>query len=88
MTPVEMYRKAARDLYGLNQAEVEAAIYSPEDDRGEWAPDSMAIINLETGHLPLSYFNHNFIDECFRLSDKAGVGYVECINAAVCAVYN
>ena len=87
MNVVTKYREAAMSLWGLSKSEARAAIYSPEDDRGEWAPESMAVISLETGHLPISYWNPNFLDQCIRLGDAAGVGYVECINAAICAVY-
>lgn len=87
MNVVDKYRKAAMRLYGITEGEAKAAIYCPTEDPGEWAPKSMAVINLETGHLPVSYWSPTFLDQCIELGDAAGVGYVECINAAICAVY-
>jgi hypothetical protein len=94
---VEAYRKAAMDLYGANRAEAENYIRSPEEDPGQWAPNSLAVIYLEpdfrfpedTGVIPdrLGYWSPRGMDECFKLGEKAGTGYIEYINAAVAAVY-
>jgi len=75
--------------FGVGSAPERAGeIYGPEEDPGEWAPGSLAILNMETGHLgPMSYWATNGLDECFRLSDAAGVGFIEYVNAAVAAVY-
>lgn len=85
---VEKYRQAAMALYGITRAEAERSIYAPADDPGEWAPSALAIINFEQGHLgPASYWSPRGIDECFRLSNRAGEGFIEYINAAVAAVW-
>ena len=87
---VEAYRAAAVELYGLTVAQAERAIIASEDDPGEWAPGSLAVIRLEFGD-PLNdhigYFALRGLDECFRLSGKAGIGYVEWVNGGVAAVY-
>jgi hypothetical protein len=85
---VKRYREAAIALYGLTAEQAEEAIYSPKDDPGEWAPGSLAIVNFEMGHLdPCSYYAPNGLDECFRLSGEAGIGFIEYLNAAIGAVY-
>lgn len=94
---VEAYRQAAARLFGANKAEVENYIVAPDEDRGEWAPQSLAVIYLEpnftfpedTGVIAdrLGYYSPNGMEECFKLGELAGVGYVEYINAAVAAVY-
>lgn len=83
----ESYRTAAMDLFGLSREEAVECIKTPQEDTGEWAPNSLAVIYLEYGHLPVSYWHGDMFERLNELSDKAGVGYVECINAAVCAVY-
>jgi hypothetical protein len=87
---VEAYRKAAMKLYGITRKEAEQAIYAPEDDPGEWAPKSLAVICFEWGDnmaANCGYWAPRGMDECFRLSGEAGTGYIEWINAAVGAVY-
>jgi hypothetical protein len=87
---VEAYRQAARKLYRISQHEAEQAIVDPEDDPGEWAPNSLAVIYLEYGDNMadnIGYYAPCGMDECFRLSGRAGNGYIEWINAAVAAVY-
>jgi hypothetical protein len=87
---VEAYRKAAQDLYGITRKEAEDAIVAPEDDPGEWAPDSLAVIRMEFGdHMAdrIGYYAPRGLDECVRLGDAAGTGYIEYVNAAVAAVY-
>jgi len=87
---VEAYRRAARKAYGISQREAEQAIVAPENDPGEWAPNSLAVIYLEFGDNmadQIGYFAPRGMDECIRLSDGAGSGYIEWINAAVAAVY-
>lgn len=95
METVNAYRKAAKALFGANEAEVAHYIRSPEDDPGQWAPNSLAVIYLEpygfredTGIIPhmLDCYGNGF-ENCIRLAESAGVGYVEYINAAVAAVY-
>jgi hypothetical protein len=97
MNTVEKYRQAAMDLFGANRTEAERYIVAPEDDTGEWAPDALAIIYLEpdmrfpedTGCIPdrLGYYSRNGFDNCIRLGERAGVGFVEYFNAAVAAVW-
>jgi hypothetical protein len=87
---VEAYRQAARKIYRISQREAEQAIVTPDNDPGEWAPDALAVIYLEFGDSmadQIGYFAPHGMDECFRLSDRAGSGYIEWINAAVAAVY-
>ncbi len=94
---VENYRTAAMELFGANRIEAENYIRSPEDDPGEWAPESLVVIYLERdgrfpddqGKIPdaLGYFSRNGFDNCYKLADKAGAGFIEYINAAVAAVY-
>jgi hypothetical protein len=96
MNAVEKYRKAAQELYGISPEEAAVYIVAPEDDKGGWAPDALAVIYLEadmrtpkdTGTLPakLSYWG-NGMEEALRLGARAGVGFIEHINAAVAAVY-
>ena len=84
---VERYRKAAMDLFGANRAEAERYIVAPADDRGEWAPQALAIIYLEpdmrfpedTGCIPdcLGYYGRNGFDNCLSLGERAGEGFVE-----------
>ena len=88
MNTVEKYRKAAIKLFNITEAEATKAIVSPEDDNGEWAPDSMAVLYLEyAGLARLSYWSSSGFDAAIELSKAAGVGFVEYINAAVAAVY-
>lgn len=83
---VEAYRKAAVKLWpGYTMAEAERGIVHPEDDRGEWAPGSLAVIYME-GQTPMDYWG-NGMEDGFKLGSLAGIGYVEFINAAVAAVY-
>lgn len=94
---VKKYRKAAMALFGANEKEATHYIVEPKDDRGEWAPRSLAVIYLEpnmtfpedTACIPdmLGYYSRNGFDNCVKLGEKAGVGYIEYINAAVAAVY-
>jgi len=94
---VEAYRKAAMTLFGANRAEAENYIIAPEDDPGEWAPNSLAVIRLEpdmrfpedTGVIPdsLDYWSPTGMENGIKLGTEAGTGYVEYINAAVAAVY-
>lgn len=95
---VDAYRKAAIALWGANETEAANYIMSPEDDRGEWAPNADVIIYLEPdGRFPedkfvipdkLSYWSRMGFDNCIVLSEKAGKGHIEYINAAVAAVYD
>lgn len=88
MDPVEQYRQAAIRLYGLTEKQAKRSIYSAQDDPGQWAPDALGIINLEYGDLPqCSYWAPRGPDECLRLGEEAGVGFVEYINAAVAAIH-
>jgi hypothetical protein len=97
MDPVEAYREAAMALFGANRTEAERYIVPPDEDRGEWAPDSLAVIYLEpdgrfkedTYAIPdaLNYHGQHGFDNCIALGDKAGQGYIEYINPAVAAVY-
>ena len=86
---IKKYRKAAMSLFGATRAEAELAIVAPWNDPGEWAPNSQAIIYLEfDGPLSeaLDYWGDGF-ENCIRLGEKAGLGYIEYINSAVAAVY-
>jgi len=90
MSKVEQYRKAARRIWGLTKKEAASCIYHPRNDPGEWAPKSLAVINLEMGLLPwCDYYHPEGLDNCVRLSQEAdgGVTYVEWVNAAIAAVY-
>lgn len=94
---VKAYRMAAQALWGANPVEAAHYIVDPADDTGEWAPNSLAVIYLEPhGGFPedeftipyaLDYYSGGGFDACIELADKAGVGYIEYINAAVAAVY-
>jgi len=88
MDPVESYRAAAIKLFGITREEAERAIVSAEDDRGEWAPDSLVVLYLEFACMQdLDYWHTSGNNNMIRLSEAAGVGYVEYVNAAVAAVY-
>lgn len=94
---VQAYREAAQRLYGVSPEEAATYIKAPEDDPGGWAPDALAIVYLEadmrtpsdTGTIPtrLGYWSQGGLEECIRLGQAAGVGFVEYINAAVAAVW-
>lgn len=85
---VERYRTAAMTIFGITRQQAEEAIYAPEDDPGEWAPTSKAILNLETGALaPMGYWEPTGFHESTHLSRTAGFGFIEYVNAAVAAVY-
>lgn len=76
-------------MFKITREQAEESIYDPEDDPGEWAPNSLAILNLETGDLdPISYNSRNGFDNCFKLARRAGTGYIEYVNPAVAAVYD
>ena len=81
-----LYRRAAVKVYGITEVQAAQAIYTPYDDSGQWAPDSLVIINLEYGHIS-SYWDADFWYKVNKMSAMAGTGYVECINPAICAVY-
>jgi len=86
--PVSRYRRAAMKLYGLTEKQAERSIYAPGDDPGGWAPKALAIINFEHGDLGrCDYYARNGLDECIKLGQEAGVGFVEYINPAVAAVW-
>ena len=85
MTVVEKYRQAAIRLWGMTAEEAAIGIVAPADDRGEWAPNSLAVIYVE-GQTPINYWERG-AEQCEKLSAEAGVGYIEFINAAVAAVY-
>jgi len=83
---VQAYRKAATKLWpGYTMKQAEQGIVHPDDDRGEWAPGSLAVIYME-GQTPMDYWGQGH-EDAFKLGALAGVGYVEFINAAVAAVY-
>jgi hypothetical protein len=83
---VEAYRKAAVKLWpGYTMAKAAKGIVAPEDDGGQWAPGSLAVIYME-GQTPMDYWGAGH-DDAVRLAGLAGVGFVEFINAAVAAVY-
>jgi len=83
---VKAYRAAAVKLWpGYTLDEAKAGIVHPDEDRGEWAPGSLAVIYME-GQTPMDYWGRGH-DDAFKLAELAGVGYVEFINAAVAAVY-
>jgi hypothetical protein len=83
---VEAYRKAATKLWpGYTMAEAEQGIVHPDDDNGQWAPGSLAVIYME-GQTPMDYWGDGH-DKAYELGQMAGIGYVEFINAAVAAVY-
>jgi len=94
---VKKYRRAAKKLFKANKAEVEHYIMHPDDDTGQNAPGAHAIIYLErygtfkedkfTIPDALDFYGRNGPDNCFSLSEEAGFGFIEYINAAVAAVY-
>lgn len=86
MKTVEAYRKAAVKLWpGYTPEQAVRGIVAPEDDPGQWAPNSLAIIYME-GQTPMDYWGSG-MEDGFKLASLAGVGHVEFINAAVAAVY-
>lgn len=88
METVRRYRAAARKLFKLTEAQAIRSIYTPNDDRGQWAPKSKAIINFEHGDLPqCGYYAPKGLDNCIAWACEAGVGYVEYYNAAIAAVW-
>jgi len=95
---VAAYRKAAKQLFHVSDVEVETYIKDPAEDRGQWAPDALAIIYLEPdcrqaedlGILPevLGYYSENGMEECARLDAETELDtFIEYINAAVAAVW-
>jgi len=85
MKAVDAYRKAAVKLWGMTPEAAAKGIVAPDEDPGQWAPDSLAVIYME-GQTPLDYWGDG-MEQGFRLQALAGIGYVEFINAAVAAVY-
>lgn len=83
---VKAYREAAVKLWpGYTMEQAKVGIVHPDDDRGEWAPNSLAVIYME-GQTPMDYWGSG-MEDGFKLGKLAGIGYVEFINAAVAAVY-
>jgi len=82
---VKAYRAAAVKLWGMTPEDAAKGIVHPDEDRGEWAPGSLAVIYME-GQTPMDYWGNGHEDS-FKLGELAGIGYVEFINAAVAAVY-
>lgn len=86
---VNAYRKAAIELYDLTPEQAKRSIFSPREDPGEWAPESLAVVNFEYGDLPLcEYYARGGLDECIRWGEKAGVGFVEWINGGAAAIWD
>ena len=84
---VSAYRKAAQKIYGLTHQEARQVIYTPKDDRGEWAPGALGIVSFEDGLLP-DYWSPDFLDSCVRLDREGGMGtFIEPVNAAVAAIW-
>ena len=92
MNTVELYRLAAMELFGASAYEANIYIVAPEDDPGEWAPNALAIIYLEfrggnkedKGKIPSALKDY---DNALKCGQRAGIGYIEHINAAVAAVW-
>ena len=94
---VNKYRKAARKLFGASAKEAEVYIKTPKEDTGGWAPRSLAVIYLECdGRFPedrfaipeaLDFYGDEGFENCVKLAEEAGVGYIEYVNAAVAVVY-
>jgi hypothetical protein len=82
---VEAYRAAAVKLWGMTPEDAAKGIVEPDEDPGQWAPGSLAVIYME-GQTPMDYWGDG-MEQGFRLAEVAGVGYVEFVNAAVAAVY-
>jgi len=82
---VEAYRAAAIKLWGMTPEDAAKGIVEPDEDGGQWAPDSLAVIYME-GQTPMDYWGDG-MEQGFKLAALAGVGYVEFVNAAVAAVY-
>ena len=94
----DAYRRAAVKLFHISEHEAGIYIRTPEEDKGEWASDSMTIIYLEAdcrtegdiGTLPalLDYYEREGMNNCTRLDEEVDIGtYIEYINAAVAAVW-
>ena len=84
---LKAYRKAVQEIFGVSKEIAEDSIYLPEDDRGEWAPNSMTVVNFECG-LPGAYEG----DWCAVNDLVAEITgnrhlFMEPINGAVGAVY-
>jgi len=82
---VDAYRRAAVRLWKLTPEEAAVGIVHPDDDRGQWAPGSLAVIYME-GQTPLDYWGNGH-ELAIQLAEMAGVGFIEFINPAVAAVY-
>jgi len=83
---VEAYRAAAVKLWpGYTPEQAAEGIVHPDDDNGQWAPGSLAVIYME-GQTPMDYWGDGH-DKASELAELAGIGYVEFVNAAVAAVY-
>jgi len=81
------YRKAIVEKFGVTEEEVKLAVVNAEDDAGGWATGAHTIIYMEFD-IGLVYYSPRFLDDCCDLANKARLGYIECINPAVAAVYD
>ena len=88
-----------REMFGACEAEANAYVKTPEEDKGEWAKghdNAVAVIYLEPdfrfpedqGKIPdaLGYWSSNGFDNCIRLGVATGTT-VEYYNSAVAIVY-
>ena len=95
---VAAYRAAAAKLFGANEVEQACYIRHPLEDTGQNSPEALCIIYLEADgrdkgdkfRIPdaLGYWTHHGFENCIRLAEEAGIGFVEHINPAVAAVWD
>jgi len=95
---VKAYREAAMRLFKCSAVEAEVYIRAPENDPGQWSPNALGIIYLEADGrkegdemlIPahLDYYSSYGFNNCIKLSEEAGVGFIEHINAAVAAIWD
>jgi len=82
------YRKVLKEMTGLSAQEINNSIYLPEDDNGQWSPDSMTIINYENG-LPNPYDIDLYYEASRQVYNITGISaFIEPINGAVGAVWD
>lgn len=88
----DIAEKHARRIFKeLCEGHDDIGLSTPENDRGEWAPNSLLVVYCELGCIP-DQFNSGLFKSWDKLEKEisAEVGYpvyFESINAAVSALY-
>lgn len=85
------YRKAVQKIFGVSKELAEQSIYLPEDDMGEWAPNSLSVVNFEHGLPNPSYeaFDgwYDVSELATEIAGENNPSFMETINGAMGAIY-